>query len=48
LFSVSPTAKAAQSSGCSAQAGAHARQAPAQPARSSHRYLVAVRMGWMG
>jgi hypothetical protein len=46
VFSVSPPAKAAELPGCSAQAAVHAGQAPAQPARSGHRYIVAVRMGW--
>jgi hypothetical protein len=48
VFSVSPPAKAAGLLGCSTHAAAHARQAPAQPARSGNRYIVAVRMGWMG
>jgi hypothetical protein len=39
-------AAAAQSSACPAHAAAPNRQAPAQPARSGHRYIVAVRMGW--
>jgi hypothetical protein len=46
VFSVSPPAKAAGLPGCSVPAAAHARQAPAQSARSGHRYIVAVRMGW--
>lgn len=48
VFSVSPPVKAAEAPRCAAQA-AHAPQAsrpPAQPARSGHRYIVAVRMGW--
>ncbi len=46
LFSMSPPAKAAESQGCSANAAAHTRPAAAPPARSGHRYIVAVRMGW--
>ena len=46
VFSVSPPAMAAESPACSTHAAAPARQAPAQPARSGHRYIVAVRMGW--
>ena len=46
LFGVSPPLMAAESPGCSAHAAAPARQAPAQPARTGHRYIVAVRMGW--
>ena len=46
VFSVSPPAMAAELPGCSAHAAAPARQAPAQPARTGHRYIVAVRMGW--
>jgi hypothetical protein len=40
-----PPAVAAELPGCS-HATAPARPAPAQPARSSRRYIVAVRMGW--
>jgi hypothetical protein len=47
VFSVSPPATAAESTECSARAAVHSRQAPAQPARSGHRYIVAVRMGWV-
>jgi len=46
VYSVSPPANAAGLPGCPAQAAAHVRHAPAQPARSGHRYIVAVRMGW--
>jgi hypothetical protein len=46
VFSVSPPLKAAESTECSAHAPTHSRQAPAQPAPSGHRYIVAVRMGW--
>jgi hypothetical protein len=46
VFSVPPSATAAESTGCSAHAAAHARPAPVQPARPNHRYIVAVRMGW--
>ncbi len=46
VFSVSPPAKAAASTKCSAHAAVHTPQAPAQPARSGQRYIVAVRMGW--
>ena len=46
MFSASPPAMAAQVPGCSTHAAAPARPAPAQPARSGHRYIVAVRMGW--
>ena len=46
VFSVSPPAKAAEMPGCAAHAAAHTRQAPAPAARSGHRYIVAVRMGW--
>ncbi len=46
VFSVSPPATAAESTGCPAHAATQSRQAPAQPARSGHRYIVAVRMGW--
>ena len=46
VFSMPPPARAAESPGCSTHPAAHARQAPAQPARSGHRYIVAVRMGW--
>ena len=45
-FSVPPPAAAAESTACSAHAAAHARPAPAKPARPTHRYIVAVRMGW--
>ncbi|HEY6823422.1 MAG TPA: hypothetical protein VI195_03210 [Steroidobacteraceae bacterium] len=47
VFSASP-ARAAETAQCSTHAAATGRQAPAQPARSGHRYIVAVRMGWMG
>ena len=47
VFSVSRPVDAAELLRCSAHAAAaHAPQAPAQPARSGHRYIVAVRMGW--
>ena len=46
VFSVSRPATAAELTGCSAHAAAHARPAPVQPARPNHRYIVAVRMGW--
>lgn len=46
VFSVTPPVNAAELLRCSAPATAHAPQAPAQPARSGHRYIVAVRMGW--
>jgi hypothetical protein len=46
VFSASPPARAAESAQCSTHAAAAGRQAPAQPARSGHRYIVAVRMGW--
>jgi len=46
VFSLSPPAKAAELLRCPAHAAAHAPQAPAQPARSGHRYIVAARMGW--
>jgi len=46
VFSASPPAMAAEAPACSAHAAAPAGQAPAQPARSGHRYIVAVRMGW--
>jgi hypothetical protein len=46
VFSAAPSAMAAELPGCSAHAAAPARQAPAQPARTGHRYIVAVRMGW--
>jgi hypothetical protein len=50
VFSVTPrataAAKAPGSPECSAHVAAPARQAPAQPARPGHRYIVAVRMGW--
>ena len=46
VFSVSPPAIAAASTACPANAAAHTRPAPAQPARPGHRYIVAVRMGW--
>jgi hypothetical protein len=53
VFSVSPPARAAELSRCSAHATAHSRPAPAAasapiapPARSGVRYIVAVRMGW--
>lgn len=46
VFSVSPPLNAAELLRCSQHSAAHAPQAPAQPARSSHRYIVAVRMGW--
>jgi hypothetical protein len=46
VFSVSPPAKAAELPGCSTHATGNTRPAPAQPARSGHRYIVAVRMGW--
>ena len=50
VFSVSPPLRAAELLRCSehptAHATAHASPAPAAPARSGHRYIVAVRMGW--
>jgi hypothetical protein len=46
VFSVSPPAMAAEVPGCSTHTPAPARQAPAPPARSGPRYIVAVRMGW--
>ncbi len=46
VFSVSPQAKAAEATECSAHAAVNPRPAPAQPAHSGHRYIVAVRMGW--
>ncbi len=46
VFSVSRPATAAEPTACSAHAASHSRQAPAQPARPGHRYIVAVRMGW--
>lgn len=46
VFSVSPPVKAAELLRCPAHAAAHAPQAPPQPPRSGHRYIVAVRMGW--
>jgi len=46
VFSLSPPVKAAELPRCSGHAAAHAPQAPAQPARPGHRYIVAVRMGW--
>jgi hypothetical protein len=53
VFSVSPQVKATELLRCPAHAAAHAPhaaaqapQAPPQPARSGHRYIVAVRMGW--
>ena len=45
VFSVSP-ATAAESAQCAVHGAAPTRQAPAQPARPGHRYIVAVRMGW--
>jgi hypothetical protein len=46
VFSVSPPVKAAELLRCPAHAAAHAPQAPPQPPRAGHRYIVAVRMGW--
>ena len=46
VFSGSPTAAAAELARCPAQTATHSAPAPAQPARSGHRYIVAVRMGW--
>src|SRR6516164_6880145 len=46
VFSGSPTAAAADLARCPAQTATHSAPAPAQPARSGHRYIVAVRMGW--
>jgi hypothetical protein len=46
VFSLSPPVKAAELLRCPSHAAAHAPQAPAQPPRSGHRYIVAVRMGW--
>jgi hypothetical protein len=46
VFSVSRPATAAESAQCPTHASAPSRQAPAQPARSGPRYIVAVRMGW--
>jgi hypothetical protein len=46
IFSVSLPARATESAQCSTHPGAPTRQAPAPPARSGHRYIVAVRMGW--
>jgi hypothetical protein len=46
VFSVSPTATAADLARCPAHTAAHAAPVTAQPARPGHRYIVAVRMGW--
>jgi hypothetical protein len=49
VFSVTPPLEAAELLRCSGHPVAHAThapQAPVQPARSGHRYIVAVRMGW--
>ena len=46
LFSASLPARATESAQCSTHPAAPTRQAPAPPARSGHRYIVAVRMGW--
>jgi hypothetical protein len=46
VFSVSPPVTAAESTGCATHSAAHARPVPTQPARPTHRYIVAVRMGW--
>jgi hypothetical protein len=46
VFSVSPPVLAAASTACPTSHAAQTRSAPAQPARSGHRYIVAVRMGW--
>ena len=46
VFSLSRPAIAAAAPACPANAAAHTRPTPAQPARSGHRYIVAVRMGW--
>ena len=46
VFSASPPAMAAAVPACPANAAAHTRPAPAQPARPGHRYIIAVRMGW--
>jgi hypothetical protein len=46
VFSAPPAAKAAELPGCSTHTAAPTRPAPAQPARSGRRYIVAVRMGW--
>ena len=45
-FSASLPALAAASTACPANHAAQTRSAPAQPARSGRRYIVAVRMGW--
>jgi hypothetical protein len=46
VFSVSPTATAADLARCPAHSAAHSAPVTAQPARPAHRYIVAVRMGW--
>jgi hypothetical protein len=46
VFSVSPTATAADLARCPAHSAAHTAPVTAQPARPGHRYIVAVRMGW--
>jgi hypothetical protein len=46
VFSASTPALAAAAPACPANAAAHTRPAPAQPARPGHRYIIAVRMGW--
>jgi hypothetical protein len=46
VFSASPPARAAEAAQCATHPAPARRSAPAQPARSGPRYIVAVRMGW--
>ncbi|MGN6452915.1 MAG: hypothetical protein ACTHL7_07610 [Steroidobacteraceae bacterium] len=46
VFSAPPPARAAEAAQCPTHGTATGRPTPAQPGRSGHRYIVAVRMGW--
>ena len=46
LFSLAPTAQAAEPAHCPSEHAVHKADAPARPAAPQRGYLVAVRMGW--
>jgi hypothetical protein len=48
VFSVAPSARAAERAACAPGHPVHAMQTPDKPAPVHRGYLVAVRMGWAG
>lgn len=46
VFSVAPSARAAERAPCAVGRAMHATQTPDRPAAVHRGYLVAVRMGW--